>query len=154
MKRFLKIVVASVLTGILICTFGNTSFAYSTNESYRQYGEWIDNKAVNTNKLVRYLLSSNGDSWVLRSTDTYDFPAGSITMESYTYETGWEKHCKAVTTHSSNFYGYVRARYETLGGSVVSGADSGRVYSYYGATAETSYTGMSIAIAHTYCGVN
>lgn len=69
------------------------------------------------------------------------------------------KLCKAVTSHSTTFRGYVRARFETVFGEVETASDTGRKYSYMGTTAitpsnpNTNYSGYA-GIAHTYCGVD
>lgn len=92
----------------------------------------------------------------MRSTKDVEVPSGVITLKSYTEELLDDtKLAKGVTTRSTQFYGYVRARFEEMDGTIKTGSDSGRVYSYHGATAETpstaEYAGW-IGIAHTYCG--
>ena len=85
--------------------------------------------------------------------------SGKINLKSYvmTFLNG-TKLCKGVSTHSKSFYGYVRARFESLFGVVVSGSDSDRKYSYYGSTAQTpddtqGNVGWN-GTAHTYCGTD
>ncbi len=93
--------------------------------------------------------------WILYDTKDVTVDKGSINLKSYVMTLlNDTKLCKATTEHSSYFYGYVRARFETIFGAVHSGSDSGRKMSYWGTTAETpgnDDAGGWNGVAHTYC---
>lgn len=94
-------------------------------------------------------------SWILAETTEVNVPSGIITFRVYIQELpNNTKLPKAVTTHSSRFSGYVCVQFEGINGIVQEGSDSGRVYSYYGAMAETPIAPDTIGwmgIIHAYC---
>lgn len=123
------------------------------NESDMTYG-WIE-PLENKENLV--LPHSNGEAdWILRSDKDVSTSAGVINLRSYTMTLlNDTKLCKAESKHKTYFHGYVRARFETILGIVVTGSDSGRVETYSGTTAETPHNADTVGwngVAHTACG--
>lgn len=153
LKKAIRTLVA-VGMATLLCA--STAFA---GDSVKNVGEDFEqeNPAMGWSELEESLYNAKApkESWVLRSTKTVNVTSGKITLKSYTQELlNNTKLAKGVTTHSSRFYGYVRARFESVTGTVLKGSDSGRIYSYNGTTAEIPFspdaTGWT-GIANTYC---
>lgn len=124
-----------------------------TNESDMKYG-WIESLENGESMVLPY---SDGEAdWILRSDQDVPTSAGVINLRSYTMTLlNDTKLCKAESKHKSYFHGYVRARFETILGIVVTGSDSGRVDSYWGTTAETPHNAETVGwngVAHTACG--
>ena len=160
----IKPVLAAALAAVMF--FGNvtTGYAYSNTDEVNSVG-WSELEEPNSLKKIEKLrgayaetLNTDDDEpWLLRSTKSYEFSNGIITLKSYTMELlNNTKLCKAETSHSNYMYGYAEARFESIFGVEVPGSSSGRIYSYYGSKAETptnpDYVGWT-NIAHTYCGV-
>jgi outer membrane protease len=110
----------------------------------------------NANQLMGSLAVNYTPTWVLTATGSYSVASGTINMSSYV-ETFLNdtKLCKATTTHSTSLDGYVRARFESIFGIVITGSDSYRVSSFTGTTATSPAnpdTEGWNGVAHTYCG--
>lgn len=146
---------------IVISTFFTSAIptlAYSSiNDEKLAAGRWseqaVENVEAYSTASVQY-----EPTWVLRNAQTVSVTPGSIVLNSYTMEyLNGTKSCKGVTSHSAEFLGYVRARFENVWGDVIAGSDSGRILSYYGAVAvtpdEPHYVGWN-GFAHTYCGAS
>ncbi len=145
-----------IISWLMLLVLLTGSIPAAASSRYDLVGHWSDMEtSIGTQSL--FMVNAWDPVWTLRSTQTYSFTQGTITLKSYTMELlDGSKLCKGTTTHSTSFRGYVRARFENLFREVDPGSDSGRVYSYKGATAETPvgpYVGY-VTIAHTYCGVD
>ena len=156
LKKMMMVVTFSL---VLVLGMGITAQAKAFDEA-NAIGGWSeqDSSIQMGNKTFKAPVAramAYEPQYVLRNTQSHTFSNGVITLKSYTMELlNDTKLCKGVTSHSNYMYGYVRARFETIFGEPHTESDSGRVYSYYGGTAETpdSESGGWNGIAHTYCG--
>lgn len=159
MNKLVKNLVAAIMA---MCIFASSSIAgYAGN--VKICGGWSDDKSmVQSQHSIISLKPRVGTmefglpEWHLRDKQSGTVGLATVTLYSYTMELlNDTKHCKGVTSHSCYQYGFVRARFETIFGEVHKGSDTGRVFSYYGATAETPSSGAADGwngIAHTYYG--
>ncbi len=151
-----KGIMSIFLTVIILMAGTIKGYAFSSKIENKAYG-WTE--TVSPKRAIQKAASREFGmpQWHLTDDQTYEFSNGSIRLKSYIMELLNDTElCKGVTSHSNYMNGYVRARFETALGIVVSGSDSGRVWSFYGATAITPDSesgGWSFwYTAHTYCG--
>lgn len=148
-----RVIKKMVLFAAVATVLSNGAFvahAQDLSEETAAYG-WSEAEESGIAELSDY---TGEPVWTLRDTKDVAVDAGTINLKSYTMVLlNDTKMCKGVTVHSSRFWGFVRARFETIFGQVHEGSDSGRVKSFYGDTAETkdSISGGWNGIAHTYC---
>ncbi len=151
-KRMTALAIAIIMVG----NTGTMVYAQSSNdESGAAYGweEKVENKET---LQTRVFAVSAEPSWKETDYKAVAVNYGTIYLRSFVMTLlNDTKLCRGVTTHSTSFQGYVRARFETLFGEVIAGSDSDRKISYYGTFAETPdnvASGGWSGVAHTYCG--
>lgn len=150
--------IMSIFLAVIILMAGTIKgYAFSSKIENKAYG-WTETVSPGKTIMKRALSREFGlPQWHLTDDQTYEFSNGSIRLKSYMMELLNDTElCKGVTSHSNYMNGYVRARFETTLGIVINDSDTGRIYSFYGDTAETPDTvsgGWSYwYVGHTYCG--
>lgn len=151
LKRiFKKGLVTCAVIATLIGNSGAVVHAQSINDEANAAYGWAGAEEIQTHS-ARY-----EPTWVRTDDKDVSVAKGTINLKSYVMTLlNDTRLCKGVSKHSAYFKGYVRARFETAFGEVITGSDSDRVISYYGTTAETPDNTLGTAgwngVAHTYC---